>query len=857
MFVFEFFVLLCETIPLFFSTAIFVPINKYKTIKTKEDQLFLQKNFVTMVFFGIDIFYGFLRILNIGIPEIINIIVTFIFNVYIISIIFYNLFLSLELNYTYSNPIHFFNRLFKQNSFNYVPEIIIIILSILILIFDIVIYIIGKEPYETENIAMNGDTRLVMPNFFKFTIILLITSISVIIYLKMFSQIKKFGFKRQERLYSVINKRTLGNLLYIVYGLLYAVPFLLLSNKQTLVGFNKICSFIILIIITMDYLIHISILSSTKFCEYRLKRTIIGYICSFFWKPASSDTETMIPLVGQDSTTNDSSDSSSGMGTTTSLQTNEITTVSELISNSPIDKELISIYKNGLFIEDYFMNFFDQILNVLTLSISKAYHSKHFSTKANDLRLSHDMNLDDDNVSRIGGGSISISVIGDQHQSDESKSEVGDDTATFDIKKNKEKDDYSKYKEILENGIIIENNNNFLNTEVKSFFTPKCVETIFSQRLKGSNIGNSLISHIYLQSKNKNVTLDNPMTHYNSLTAANGKEEYFTKLKSICFKTFDKNFNLDIFDSNDDEIAIKENGKNDDISLLLDKYFTYYHSKGVNGTFIPSLVGVFKIKINNFKTLLVFVTKNSLVENAPKNFFTYWQLIRFFNEKPQKIASSQFSSGRNTLVKDDPIFEKLFQVESKKDNPDFNKINMKNFNDFQETIKSDITFLNNVGCQNFDLLLMYYEYDNTQKHEKQGLIKIKKVNDNEAEIIQSSMPDEMLKEVNPSYFNNNLRLPEGTMKSGMFSLGGAFLDGVEDDVGGNIEINFLKQNTANLMDYSEKINMNGYEGVFDSFNCLCFFTFDNIFDVRKRSVPTDFYTSFQNKILDNFTSFKK
>ena len=209
------------------------------------------------------------------------------------------------------------------------------------------------------------------------------------------------------------------------------------------------------------------------------------------------------------------------------------------------------------------------------------------------------------------------------------------------------------------------------------------------------------------------------------------------------------------------------------------------------------------------------------------------------------------------MVKDDPIFEKLFQVETKNENPDFNKINMKNFNDFQETIKSDITFLNNVGCQNFDLLLMYYEYDNTQKHEKQGLIKIKKVNDNEAEIIQSSMPDEMLKEVNPSYFNNNLRLPEGTMKSGMFSLGGAFLDGVEDDIGGNIDINFLKQNTANLMDYSEKINMNGYEGVFDSFNCLCFFTFDNIFDVRKRSVPTDFYTSFQNKILDNFTSFKK
>ena len=55
----------------------------------------------------------------------------------------------------------------------------------------------------------------------------------------------------------------------------------------------------------------------------------------------------------------------------------------------------------------------------------------------------------------------------------------------------------------------------------------------------------------------------------------------------------------------------------------------------------------------------------------------------------------------------------------------------------------------------------------------------------------------------------------------------------------------------------EKINISGYEGVFDSFNCLCFFTFENIFDIKKKSIPTNFYTNFQNKILENFTSFKE
>ncbi len=541
--------------------------------------------------------------------------------------------------------------------------------------------------------------------------------------------------------------------------------------------------------------------------------------------------------------------------TETTYQNDISSSMIELTSHNNKDKELIQVYKNNIFFEDYFLSYFDQILNIITSSISQVYNSKYFSTQANEQNLTNKLKIED--ISDIGGNmkDTSVSALGTKTILN-TKSELGEDTVKFDMNKNREKDDLKRFKEVLENKFYVKNNNNFLNIKVDSFFTPKCVESIYEQKIKGKNIANCLLSHMNLNNLIKNKNIESSQK-FASLLASNSKEKQFTNMKNTSIKTFDKNFTLDIFDTNDEEINFSDKQKNNELAVLLDKYFTYIHGKGINGTFIPSLVGVFKIKINEFKTLLVFITRNSLVENIPKNFFTYWQLIRFLNDKPQKIASSQFSSGRNTLVKDDPIFEKLFQVETKNENPDFNKINMKNFNDFQETIKSDITFLNNVGCQNFDLLLMYYEYDNTQKHEKQGLIKIKKVNDNEAEIIQSSMPDEMLKEVNPSYFNNNLRLPEGTMKSGMFSLGGAFLDGVEDDVGGNIDINFLKQNTANLMDYSEKINMNGYEGVFDSFNCLCFFTFDNIFDVRKRSVPTDFYTSFQNKILDNFTSFKK
>ena len=618
MFIVEFFILLFEIIPFFLSIAIFFPINKIKKLKTKEDELFLQKTLMTFIFFFIDIIIGILKIVKvIGNNNVLNKIVTFIFNIYIMIIIFYNFFLCLELSFTYSNPIHFFNRLFKQKKYNYVPEFFILFIAIATVIADVILYSKFKNIYENEN------TRIMMPNFYKFGVIVLFSLINVLICVIKKSQIKKFSFKKQDKLINVFNKRAISSTLYIIYGALYVIPMFL--NDDATKIFDSVFSFVFLAIIIMDYCIHISLLATTKFCEYCLKKKLIGFICSLFFKPSKNEgEENMIPLMN-DTTVNDTT---TGLVTSSSLQ-NETTSVSELISNSPLDKELITIYKNGIFLEDYFLNFFDQILNVLTISIFQVYYSKFFSSKANDSRLSTDIDIGEE-VSDIGGAykaNMSISVTGDQLG--DTKSKIGDNTATFDIRKNMEKDDYSRFKDVLENGQKIENNNNYLRTKVKSFFIPRCLEIIYDQRLKGKHIGNSLLSHIILSGKNKNT--ENPHITFWSLTAANGKEEYFNKIKNTSFKTYDKNFNIDIFDSNDDELILKEKGKSNDISILIDKYFTYIHGKGINGTFIPSLVVVFQVKINSFKTLLVLITRNSIVENAPKNSFTYWQLIRFFN----------------------------------------------------------------------------------------------------------------------------------------------------------------------------------------------------------------------------------
>ena len=96
MFILQLLILIFDILPLFFSIIMFFPINKYKIFKTKEDQLFLQKCLITLIFFSVDIIINVLKIIKVikdG-DNIICKIEVFIFNVYIIALIFYNFFLS-------------------------------------------------------------------------------------------------------------------------------------------------------------------------------------------------------------------------------------------------------------------------------------------------------------------------------------------------------------------------------------------------------------------------------------------------------------------------------------------------------------------------------------------------------------------------------------------------------------------------------------------------------------------------------------------------------------------------------------------------------------------------------------------
>lgn len=60
----------------------------------------------------------------------------------------------------------------------------------------------------------------------------------------------------------------------------------------------------------------------------------------------------------------------------------------------------------------------------------------------------------------------------------------------------------------------------------------------------------------------------------------------------------------------------------------------------------------------------------------------------------------------------------------------------------------------------------------------------------------------------------------------------------------------------NMLNYLENIKINSYDGYFDSFSCMCLFSFENIFDFNIGSCcDSPNYSQYQRKILKNFVEY--
>ena len=821
------------------------------------------------------------------------------FNVYIIFIYVNYFMIILEYYYTYEYHIHYFSYLLKiDKNFKNYYNILFISIIIIISLFDISYCEIGYINDYFKELHLNSSSLFECnvfeeqdtndnKNIFPFTltikfrgIILIALSILTIFYIAYFLwKIKEFYFNKINSLKLNLIIKLITNIIYLLYGILCTF------GKGE--NFNILNSFLFLIIIFINNLILIIKYSLSRFVQIKLNKTIIGKI-GYRLNKFINKKARFIPLTY----------STAFFQSISSLLLLDSSYNTYHLALNPFEQELLLMYQNGIFIEDYYLNYFDQILNIITSSLYKLYTSEIFSAKeVNNQKLSKEMNI---SVSSINPGGISeINEINSSNLNEELF--LSENLSSFTFYKNKVINDYSLFEEVLnDNDTLLQKD---LRISINSYYTNSCVNNIFEKNYSSQNIANSLISHMLIKKRNtisssSTSNQEIPPCNYYSLTASNAKEIYFKNLNNICLKTYDKRYTLEMFETSEkiNEIKISiSNGNNNNISELINKYFIYLEAKGINNTFLPLILGIFKIKINDFKSLLVIITDNSIVENAQVKNFTNWQLIKFKRKGFSKLASSRYS--RNTIVEDDLIFKRVNWKENKI-NRDL-KIKLNNYEEVKNIMLSDINFLKHAGCFKFYLLLMYYEYESYQKQEtyKQNeVIKIKTSGNNKPEIINDILPSRFL--YNDSFISDDSDEMNIKQKSNVYSSKKNLNDNKDniekkdnnndnnennenndnndnnndnndnnDNKEGNEiqlindisdDINDNENGNNNIISYSGQINFNGYSGVFDNFNCLCFFTFENIFENQtKYQYEYDFYKDYLKKIMKYFTSFKE
>lgn len=318
---------------------------------------------------------------------------------------------------------------------------------------------------------------------------------------------------------------------------------------------------------------------------------------------------------------------------------------------------------------------------------------------------------------------------------------------------------------------------NSVNVDIKYYYYEKFLNIINTQRIDLSEVKASLTSHI---------TKEFPF-----LISNNSRENYFRSLKTFSLKSNDKHLLIEIFD---DILSSKCSKRN--ISLYLD-----YISRTNSQTFLPLLLGVFKVQINSFSPFTIFLFKNTIVENMPKDIFNYWQFMRYtYENKIEKISTSKDRT--SICITEDNLFNGI------------SKISLNNFSLFEKILKEDFAFLQSINSKNFSLLIMYYEFD--QAGMKSLLID----------------PGEDISKIRIS--TSNFRISD--VKNFNFNEENMSMSELDKD------LSIIKGNKDN----------NGFDAKFNNFKAKIFFGFENIFEFRGISFQKRDLEKFQQNILKNF-----
>ena len=322
----------------------------------------------------------------------------------------------------------------------------------------------------------------------------------------------------------------------------------------------------------------------------------------------------------------------------------------------------------------------------------------------------------------------------------------------------------------------------------------------------------------------------------------NSKKIFFKKLNNLIIKTYDNKLLIKLHT----DIKINNNSNFED---LLQNYFYHLNYSNIN-TFLCVLIGVFKVQINNLKEILIFVSKNSFIENVPRDFYNYWELMQFNIDKKKfnKLLSSK--DGDSFIVSNEDSLYSLTRNN--------NLFQLENYELFQETITNDIKFLKSISSSNFRLLILYYEYETNKNNSKDysifSKIRLKLIND-------SNSNSDLLKNKKINLSNSNFSLSNNTSNNNTLSLNKNMATNLFDDTDKEIFIN--AENKKKIDDDISDIPLisneskslilkNGFESSYNNYKGILYFRWDNVFYQNKRK-SKEFYSDYINDIMQFFS----
>ena len=769
---------------MFFNSYFF----SYKKKKTKEDILILEKSIFTLICYSFYLIVCLFCFLDDGQTKLVrkNIfkLQILIYNIFITGFIIFRLFLSFEFYLTFKKTNYSFNSIIYNTKFQLWYEIILILTCFILNYSNII---------SLNNFEYSDNIPFFLFDEFKWFIFLIISFGSLTFYLFTFNIIQPIIFKTKRKFIKICIKNIFLSLLNLFFSIFngFGISLYKIRGEQPENNFYNISSYISLFLILIEYIIEMYYLCQSKFCFYKLRSTLVYSLRKIIKKERERRKSQNLNLNSllEDENSNLSLNSSS---VESSISLDSITI--------PGDEELIECYKNGFIFEDYILDFYEQILNISLISIIKIYKTPQFSERKQTRKLREAFNISNtlsSEKSKSNSHNFSLNKI---------------DCKNYQYFKNKNKDDFRDYNSVLFDIESLVNEYYDLNINISSYNNNNIINVLNFKNINIENVIQSLLNHFNIF----NIFKD--LSNYKSLICSNVKEEYFNHLNNFSLKSYDKEYQIHIFP--------KDNYTNE-LDTILEKYFVYITN--TSNTFLPLLFGVFSISINNIEPFLIFITNNTLVENIQKDSFSFWQLIRFSNNKVESVSSSQ-SLNKSYIVKNDPIFERSYEIETKEDDLNHNKIILQNYNDFIEILQKDLNVLKNMNLNNFNLLMMYYEYENTLKHEKKGKISIQKKG-SKVEII------------NVSSINDS---EDSTLSN---------QNDIENQIQNDIIDNNL--NDDNFLDLNNDINICSYDGTFHHFNCLCYFMFENLFDLKKSLFKNNIWDNFSKNIQKYFAEYKK